>query len=188
MGYWIKCLGVITTTLVLSFPSVEGLRKGEKLEISPAFAQDISYSQSNSQSEIDKLLKEGEAYYQNWEYEKALKKFEQVLKLREQMSDKAAEARALFYVGATYNKLQQGEKALDYYWEVMAVAEEASNPKEFEKITKYLCRNQAGKQFLKKEKFLQTQNFDVDKYCEGIPWEGDSSSVTLLLDEDDKKK
>ncbi|MGB3510197.1 MAG: hypothetical protein WBA93_13360 [Microcoleaceae cyanobacterium] len=87
----------------MSFPTVEGLRKGEKLEISPAFAQDISYSQS----QVEQLLKEGEKYYQNQKYEKALEKFQQVLKLRREMGDLAAEARVLFFVGAAYEKLVQ---------------------------------------------------------------------------------
>ena len=183
MGYWIKCLGVITTTLVLSFPTIEGFSQGEKLEISPAFAQNVSFNRANSQSQIDKLLKEGAAYYQDWEYQKALEKFQQVLKLRRQIGNLEAEARALFYVGATYDKLQEGEKAKDYYWEVMGVAEEASNQQEFEKITKYLCRSDAGKAFLTNE-----ENINPIKYCEGIKTiEEDSGSVTILLEEDDKK-
>ncbi len=188
MSYWIKCLGVITTALILSFPNVEEFCQGRQLETSPAFAQSVSYNQANSQSEIDRLLKEGAAYYQDWEYQKALEKFQQVLKMRREMGDLEAEARALFYVGATYNKLGEGEKAKNYYWEVMGVAEEVSNQQEFEKITKYLCKNQEGRQYLEKQKFLKVQKLDANTYCQGIPWEGDSGSVTLLMDEDDKKE
>ncbi|MEM1170091.1 MAG: hypothetical protein AAGJ08_13690 [Cyanobacteria bacterium P01_H01_bin.35] len=190
MSYWIKCLGVITTALVLSFPTIEELPQGGKLKNSPAFAQDISYSQSNSQSkiEIDRLLKEGAAYYQDWEFEKALEKFQQVLKLRREMGNLEAEARALFYVGATYNKLQEGETADDYYWEVMGVAEEARSQQEFEKISKYLCKNQEGRQYLQRQKFFYNQKLNIHTYCQGIPWEGDSGSVTLLMDEDEKEE
>jgi len=209
MSYWIKYLGVITTALVLSFPTIEELRQGEKWEVSPAFAQNVSYSRANSKSEVDRLLKEGEAYYQDWEFEKALEKFQQVLKMRREMGDLEAEARALFYVGATYNKLLEGEKAKDYYWEVMGVAEEASSQEKYEKITKYLCNNREGRQYLKEQKFFQNQKLDIGIYCqevvslktesegkpcierdsEGKPCgEGDSGSVTLLMDEDDKKE
>ena len=184
MSYWIKCLGIITTALVLSFPTFEDLRRGEKWEVYPAFAQNVSYNRANSQSKIDRLLKEGAAYYQDWEYQKALEKFQQVLKLRREMGDLEAEARALFYVGVTYHKLGEGEKVLDSYWEVMGVAEEASSQEEFEKITKYLCRSEGGKRFLTSE-----EKINPIKYCEGIKTiEGDSSSVTLLFDEDDKKE
>ncbi|NES67719.1 MAG: hypothetical protein F6K24_21995, partial [Okeania sp. SIO2D1] len=82
MRYWINYLGVITTALALSFPTFEGLHQGKEWKISPVFAQDISYSSSNNQSEISRLLKEGEKYYQNEQYEQALEKFQQVLKLR----------------------------------------------------------------------------------------------------------
>ncbi|MGD1714224.1 hypothetical protein [Dapis sp. BLCC M172] len=184
MGYWVKCLGVITTALVLSFPTIEELAQGGKLKNSPAFAQDISYSQSNSQSKIDRLLKEGAAYYQDWEFEKALEKFQQVLKMRREMGDLDAEARALFYVGVIYNKLGEGEKVLDSYWEVMGAAEEASSQEEFEKITKYLCRSSGGQKFLTSEEKVNTI-----KYCEGIiTIEEDSGSVTLLFDEDEKEE
>ncbi len=178
MGYWIKCLGVITTALVLSFPTIEGLRQGEKLEIYPAFAQDISYSQSKSQSEINRLLKEGAAHYQDWEYQKALKKFQQVLKLRREMGDLAAEGRALFYVGAIYEKLGQIEKAKDYYWEVLGVAEEIVDQTKAKKTNSMLCKTTDGKNMLKNE----TNQINFDCY------EGDSGSVTLLFDEDDKKE
>ncbi len=185
MGYWIKCLGVITTALVLSFPTFEDLRREEKWEISPAFAQNVSYNRANSKSKIDRLLKEGATYYQDWQFEKALEKFQQVLKMRREMGDLAAEARALFYVGVTYNKLGEGEKVLDSYWEVMGVAEEASSQQEFEKISKYLCRISEGRTFLTRE-----ENINTPKYCEGIHLieEEDSGSVTLLFDEDDKKE
>ncbi|MGD1809478.1 tetratricopeptide repeat protein [Dapis sp. BLCC M126] len=184
MRYWIKCLGVITTALVLSFPTIEGFRGAKKLEISPAFAQNVSYNRANSKSEIDRLLKEGAAYYQDWEYQKALEKFQQVLKLRREIGDLEAEARALFYVGVTYHKLGQGEKVLDSYWEVMGVAEEASSQQEFEKISKYLCRSEGGQRFL-----TEKEKINPIKYCEGIQKiEEDSGSVTLLFDEDDKKE
>ena len=185
MNYWIKCLGVITTTLVLSFPNIEGFRQAKKLEISAVFAENVSYSKSNSKSKIDRLLKEGAVYYQDWEFEKALEKFQQALKMRRQMGNLEAEARTLFYVGATYNKLLEGEKAKDYYWEVMGVAEEASSQEEFEKISKYLCRSSGGRTFLTTE-----EQINPIKLCEGINFreEEDSGSVTLLFDEDDKKK
>ena len=184
MGYWIKCLGVITTALVLSFPTFEDLRREEKWEISPAFAQNVSYNRANSKSKIDRLLKEGATYYQDWQFEKALEKFQQVLKMRREMGDLAAEARALFYVGVTYNKLGEGEKVLDSYWEVMGVAEEASSQEKYEKISKYLCRSDAGKKFLTTE-----EQINPITYCEGIKTiEEDSGSVTLLFDEDDKKE
>ncbi len=183
MGYWIKCLGVITTALVLSFPTFEDLRREEKWEISPAFAQNVSYNRANSKSEIDRLLKEGAAYYQDWQFEKALEKFQQVLKMR-RGGDLEAEARALFYVGVTYHKLGEGEKVLDSYWEVMGIAEEASSQEEFEKISKYLCRSEGGKRFL-----TEKEKINPIKYCEGIKTiEEDSGSVTLLFDEDDKKE
>ncbi|RQH16857.1 hypothetical protein, partial [Okeania hirsuta] len=111
MRYWINYLGVIATTLALSFPSFEGLLQGQKWKISPVFAQDISYSSSNNQSEIGRLLKEGEKHYQNYRYEQALEKFQQVLKLRRDKGDLLAESRALFYVGVMYEKLGEGEKA-----------------------------------------------------------------------------
>ena len=184
MRYFVKFVNLMTTAIFFSIPTVNGLILGEKLAVPSAFAQNISYSQFNSTSEIDRLLKEGAAYYQDWEYQKALEKFKQVLKMRREIKDLEAEARALFYVGVTYNKLGKGEKVLDSYWEVMGVAEEASSQQEFEKITKYLCRSSGGKAFLTTEEKINTV-----KYCEGINIleEEDSGSVTLLFDEDDKK-
>ncbi|NES87984.1 tetratricopeptide repeat protein [Okeania sp. SIO2B9] len=179
MRYWRNYLGVIATALALSFPTFEGLHQGEKLQISPVFAQDISYSSSNNQSEISRLLKEGDKYYQNEQYEQALEKFKQVLKLRRDTGDLLAEGRALFYVGVMYEKLGKGEKALDYYWEVIGVAEEVGNPNTATIIQKYLCRTPGGKTY------LNNDGFNVLKYCTG--WEGDSGSVTLLFDEDGKK-
>ncbi|MDJ0557050.1 MAG: tetratricopeptide repeat protein [Microcoleaceae cyanobacterium MO_207.B10] len=187
MRYLTKFLGVITTALVLTFPTFEGLRQGKNLQISPASAQNISYSQSPTQSKINNLLREGEQQYQNEEYEKALKTFQQVLKLRRNMDDLAAEGRALFYVGAIYEKLGQIEKAEDYYWEVVGVAEEISNYSEAETVKKYLCYTPGGEGYL-----LKKEKINTDEYCTGILWigtgEGDSSSVTLLFDEDGKKK
>ncbi|MGD1700200.1 tetratricopeptide repeat protein [Dapis sp. BLCC M229] len=183
MGYWIKCLGIITTALVLSFPTIEGFSQGGKLGNYPALAQNVSYNRANSQSEIDRLLKEGAAYYQDWKFEKALEKFQQVLKMR-RGGDLEAEARALFYVGVTYQKLGEGEKVLDSYWEVMGIAEEASSQKEYEKITQYLCRSSGGQTFL-----TEQEKINPIKYCEGIKTiEEDSGSVTLLFDEDDNKE
>ncbi|GGA40789.1 tetratricopeptide repeat protein [Okeania sp. KiyG1] len=180
MRYWINYLGVITTALALSFPTFEGLLPGEKLLISPVFAQDVSYGSSDSESEIISLLKEGEKHYQNEEYEQALEKFRQALKLRRDQEDLLAEGRALFYVGATYEKLGEGEKAKDYYWEVVAVAEEVGNSDTATIIYKYLCRTPAG------QKYLNKDGLNVTEYCRG--WEGDSGSVTLLFDEDGNKE
>ncbi|NEQ72421.1 MAG: tetratricopeptide repeat protein [Okeania sp. SIO2C9] len=183
MRYWINYLGVIATTLALSFPSFEGLLQGQKWKISPVFAQDISYSSSNNQSEIGRLLKEGEKHYQNYRYEQALEKFQQVLKLRRDKGDLLAESRALFYVGVMYEKLGKGEKALDYYWEVIGVAEEVGNPNTATIIQKYLCRTPGGRTYLNKD------GFNALQYCKG--WdkeEEDSGSVTLLFDEDGKKE
>lgn len=197
MGLWINCLGVITTALVLIFPTFEGFRQGGKWEFSPASAQDISYNQS----QIYRLLKEGDEYYKNWEYEKALKAFQQVLKLRREMGDLAAEGRALFYVGVVYEKLgdiektknyyqkakNYYEKAENYYWEVLGVAEEISNYSEAETLKKYLCYTPGGQGYL-----LKKEKINTDEYCAGIFWIGtdeeDSGSVTLLLDEDGKQK
>ncbi|NET26561.1 tetratricopeptide repeat protein [Okeania sp. SIO1I7] len=181
MRYWINYLGVITTALALSFPTFEGLHQGEEWKISPVFAQDISYSSSHNQSEISRLLKEGEKYYQNEQYEQALEKFQQALKLRRDTGDLLAEGRALFYVGATYEKLGEGEKAKDYYWEVAGVAEEVGNPNKATIVQKYLCRTPAGKKYLNKD------GFNVLQYCKEFD-EGDSGSVTLLFDEDGKKE
>ncbi|NEO53768.1 MAG: tetratricopeptide repeat protein [Okeania sp. SIO3B5] len=181
MRYWINYLGVITTALALSFSTFEGLLQGEKLQISPVFAQDISYSSSNNQSnqsEISRLLKEGEKYYQNEEYEQALEKFQQALKLRRDIGDLLAESRALFYVGATYEKLGKGEKAKDYYWEVLGVAEEMADQKNAKKTNSLLCKTPEGNKMLRDEKS------EIDFHC----WEGDSGSVTLLFDEDNKKE
>lgn len=186
MGLWINCLGVITTVLVLNFPTFEGFRQGAKFELSPASAQDISSSQSHSQSEIDRLLKEGEEYYKNWEYDKALKAFQQVLKLRQEMGDLAAEGRALFYVGVVYEKLGEGENVKNYYWEVLAVAEEISNPSEAETVRKYLCRSEVGLDFLAKDESFKAQKLDIFKYCQENSYT-ESGSVTLLFDEDSKK-
>lgn len=178
MRYWINYLGVITTALALSFSTFEGLHQGEKWKISPAFAQDISYSSSNNESEISRLLKEGEKYYQNEQYEQALEKFQQVLKLRRDTGDLLAEGRALFYVGVMYEKLGEGEKAFDYYWEVLGVAEEMADQNNSKKTNSMLCKTPAGKKMLRDEKS------QIEFDC----WEGDSGSVTLLFDEDSKKE
>ena len=175
MRCWVKCLSVITTALVLNFSAIDGLHQGEKLEILPAFAQDVSYNES----QVDKLLKEGDEYYQNWEYEKALKAFQQVLELRREMGDLAAEGRALFYVGAAYEKLGKGEKALDYFWEILGVVDEMNNPDQAEVVRKYLCFTPAAK------KILSGEGYNLETYC---TIETESSSVTLLLDEDGKKE
>lgn len=174
MNYWRKCLGVITTGLVLSFPTIEEFPQGVKLEIHPAFAQDLS----SSQFLVKRWLKEGETYYQDGEFEQALEKFQQVLKMRIEMGDLVAEGRALFYIGATYEKLGDLEKAKDYYWEVLGVAEEIVDRNKAKKTNSMLCKTVKGKEMLKNEK----KQIEFDCY------EGDSSSVTLLLDEDAEKK
>ncbi|NEP08470.1 MAG: tetratricopeptide repeat protein [Okeania sp. SIO2G4] len=178
MRYWRNYLGVIATALALSFPTFEGLHQGEKWKISPVFAQDISYGNSNSESEISRLLKEGEEHYQNEQYEQALEKFQQVLKLRRDRGDLLAESRALFYVGATYEKLGDIEKVQDYYWEVLGVAEEMVDPQNSKKTNSLLCKTPEGRERLKDEK--SPIKFDC--------FEEDSGSVTLLFDEDDKKE
>lgn len=180
MRYWINYLGVITTALALSFPTFEGLVQGENLQISPVFAQDLSYGSSSNQTQINRLLKEGEEHYQNDEYEQALAKFQQVLKLRRDVGDLLAEGRALFYVGAIYEKLGEGEKAKDYYWEVVGVSEEVGNSDTATIIQKYLCKIPGGK------KYLNEDGLDVIlQDCKEFE-EGDSGSVTLLFDEDKK--
>ena len=178
MRYWINYLGVITTALALSFPTFEGLLPGEKLLISPVFAQDVSYSSSNNQTKIIRLLKEGEEHYQNEEYEQALAKFQQVLKLRRDIGDLLAESRALFYVGAIYEKLGDIEKAKDYYWEVLGVAEEIADRENSKKTNSMLCKTPEG------NKMLLNEKSPIDFDC----FEEDSGSVTLLFDEDDKKE
>lgn len=184
MRCFVKFLNLMTTAIFFSIPTFNGLIQGEKLAIPSAFAQNISYSQSNSLSEIDRLLQEGATYYQDWQFEKALEKFQQVLKMRREMRDLEAEGRALFYVGVIYHKLGEGEKVLDSYWEVMGVAEEASSQEDYEKISKYLCRSDGGQKFLTSE-----EQINPIKYCEGIKTiEEDSGSVTLLFDEDNKQK
>ncbi|MGK7922262.1 MAG: hypothetical protein AB4080_19880 [Trichodesmium sp.] len=183
MRYLVKFINLMTTAIFFSIPTVNGLILGEKLAIPSAFAQDVSYNRANSQSKIDRLLEEGARYYQDWEYQKALEKFQQVLKVRREMGDLEGEARALFYLGVTYNKLGEGEKVFDSYWEVMGVAEEASSKEKFETISKYLCRSEGGQKFLTAE-----EKINPIKYCEGIQKiEGDSGSVTILFDEDKKK-
>ncbi|NEP90083.1 MAG: hypothetical protein F6K18_26470 [Okeania sp. SIO2C2] len=177
MRYWRNYLGVIATALALSFPTFEGLHQGEKWKISPVFAQDISYSSSNNQSEIGRLLKEGEEHYQNEQYEQALAKFQQVLKLRRDKGDLLAEGRALFYVGATYEKLDEGEKAKDYYWEVVGVSEEMADQKNSTKTNSMLCTTPKGREKLEEDNIQIQCNL-----------ERDSGSVTLLFDEDDKKE
>lgn len=92
-----------------------------------SMSQAVAQTNSDSNNQADKLIKQGEKLRDANLLQSALKKFEEALSIARQNKNKAIEGKALNNIGNVYADLNQAQQAISYYQQGLEVAKVTSN-------------------------------------------------------------
>jgi len=108
----------VATTLLLSL-SLPVIFADNSLLIAPVLAQTPTSRERKAQA--IELVKQGNQYYRNNQYQQALQTYQQVLAIYREIGDSTGEAVALHFIGAVYNQLDDYSEALKFYRQSLAI-------------------------------------------------------------------
>lgn len=137
-------------------------------------ASGLAQNPGDRQSEAAELNLQGIDRYQQGQWQAALAVFEQSRQISRELGDLKAEGYALFNIGKAYEKLGHKELALDFYWEVLEIADQIGNKATSNAEYQIFCQTEFGAEL------CDPENKPID--CLG---ENNAAAASTIFDEDD---